>query len=148
MFAKVQFTSTSKTASKRKFLCDTHIRSYHSVPAHLRHLDHRLGEDPVRQPAGDLDHDLLREAVAVHLPKKSSSEEILVPKVHTQAQQTVVTPTRRSSRRGRTPERKVEESSTSTTTTVTKDSSSASTLRVTRSVTKKLIPEEKRHCSQ
>lgn len=57
-------------------------------------------------------------------------------------QQTVVTPTRRSPRRGRMPEKKVEESST-TTTTVTKDSSSVTTTRVTRSVTKKLIAEEK-----
>lgn len=40
------------------------------------------------------------------------------------------------------PEKKVEESST-TTTSVTKDSSSVTTLRVTRSVTKKLIAEEK-----
>ncbi|KAL9953546.1 hypothetical protein ACROYT_G040979 [Oculina patagonica] len=72
-------------------------------------------------------------------PAQKSSEESPVAKM---TQQTVVTPSRRSPRRGRMPEKKVEESS-STTTTVTKDSSSVTTLRVTRSVTKKLIPEEK-----
>ena len=55
----------------------------------------------------------------------------------------MVTPSRRSPRRGRTPERKVEESSTTTSTTVTTDSSSVTRLRVTRSVTKKLVAEEK-----
>lgn len=40
------------------------------------------------------------------------------------------------------PEKTVEESST-TTTTATKDSPAVTTMRVTRSVTKKLIPEEK-----
>ena len=76
-------------------------------------------------------------------PARKTSEESLVEKV---TQQTAVTPSRRSPRRGRMPEKKVEESST-TTTTVTKDSSSGSssvtTVRVTRSVTKKLIAEEK-----
>lgn len=76
-------------------------------------------------------------------PAKKTSEESLVEKI---TQQTAVTPTRRSPRRGRMPEKEVEETST-TTTTVTKDSSSMSssvtTLRVTRSVTKKLIAEEK-----
>ena len=55
-----------------------------------------------------------------------------------------VTPSRRSPRRGRTPERKIEQTSVVTSSsTVTSDSSSVTTLRVTRSVTKKLITEEK-----
>lgn len=56
-----------------------------------------------------------------------------------------VTPSRRSPRRGRTPERKMEQTSvvTSSSSTVTSNSSSVTTLRVTRSVTKKLITEEK-----
>ena len=80
-------------------------------------------------------------------PAKKTSEESVVEKI---TQQTVVTPSRRSPRRGRMPEKKVEESSTTTTTVTkgsTKDSSvvssSVTTVRVTRSVTKKLIAEEK-----
>lgn len=78
-------------------------------------------------------------------PAQKTSEETFVEKI---TQQTAVTPSRRSPRRGRMPEKKVEESST-TTTAVTKDKSSESsmasitTVRVTRSVTKKLLAEEK-----
>ena len=76
-------------------------------------------------------------------PARKTSEETFVEKI---TQQTEVTPSRRSPRRGRMPEKKVEESST-TTTAVTKDksseSSSITTVRVTRSVTKKLLAEEK-----
>ena len=76
-------------------------------------------------------------------PARKTSEESVVEKI---TQQTEVTPSRRSPRRSRMPEKKVEESST-TTTTVTKDSSSVSssvtTVRVTRSITKKLVAEEK-----
>ena len=76
-------------------------------------------------------------------PARKTSEETFVEKI---TQQTAVTPSRRSPRRGRMPEKKVEVSST-TTTAVTKDrsseSSSITTVRVTRSVTKKLLAEEK-----
>ena len=55
-----------------------------------------------------------------------------------------VTPSRRSPRRGRTPEKKIEQTSVVTSSfKVTSDSSSVTTVRVTRSVTKKLITEEK-----
>ena len=76
-------------------------------------------------------------------PSPKSSKETLIQQV---TQQTPVTPTRRSPRRGRTLERKVEESSSTTSTTstkVTSESSTVTTRRVTRSVTKKLIAEEK-----
>lgn len=71
-------------------------------------------------------------------PAQKTSEESLVAKV----KQEIATPSRRSSRRSRMPEKTVEESSTLTT-TVTKDSATVTTTRVTRSVTKKLIAEEK-----
>ena len=50
-------------------------------------------------------------------------------------------PTRSSPRRGRTPRKQVEETVTST--TITETSSGDTSFRVTRSVTKKLIAEEK-----
>lgn len=74
--------------------------------------------------------------------RKSTSEESLVQKVTQQS--VAVTPSRRSPRRGRTPEKKIEQTSVVTSSSkVTSDGSSVTTVRVTRSVTKKLITEEK-----
>lgn len=71
-----------------------------------------------------------------------TSKETLVQQV---TQQATVSPSRRSPRRALTSETKVEKTSTVTTVTkkVTSDSSTVNTTRVTRSVTKKLIAEEK-----
>ena len=76
-------------------------------------------------------------------PSPKSSKETLIQQ---ETQQTSATPTRRSARRGRTLERKIEESPSTTSTTSVKvisESSTVITQRVTRSVAKKLIAEEK-----
>lgn len=123
----------------RKVFKEGRFRSRSSSPA--RSPTRRRTRSPARPRSRSRSRSPARNRGGPPSPK--SSKETLIQQ---ETQQTSATPTRRSARRGRTLERKIEESPSTTSTTSAKvilESSTVTTQRVTRSVAKKLIAEEK-----